>query len=80
MKPKQEKPTTFDNYAGNYAELIKDPIREKFAENSLFFFERKIQVIRRFFQQLRILPETMDWLDAGCGQGDMLQVGKPFFK
>jgi len=80
MKPQQEKPTTFDNYAGNYAELIKDPIREKFAENSRFFFERKIQVVRRFLQQLRIPLETMDWLDVGCGQGDMLRVGKPFFK
>jgi SAM-dependent methyltransferase len=80
MKSQQEKPTTFDNYAGNYAELIRDPIREKFADNSRFFFERKIQVIRRFFEQLRIPLETMDWLDVGCGQGDMLRVGKPFFK
>src|SRR5437867_3945038 len=80
MKPQQEKPTTFDDYAGNYAELIRDPIREKFAGNSRFFFERKFQVIQNFFQQLGIRPETMDWLDVGCGQGDMLRVGKPYFK
>src|SRR5215467_3316828 len=68
MKPQHKKPTTFDNYAGNYAELIKDPIRERFAESS------------RFFQQLGIRPSALDWLDVGCGQGDMLRVGKPLFK
>jgi SAM-dependent methyltransferase len=80
MKPQQEKPTTFDDYAGNYAELIKDPIREKFAESSAFFFERKIQVIRRFLRRAGIPAETQDWLDVGCGQGDMLRAGIPFFK
>ena len=80
MKPQQEKPTTFDDYAGNYAALIRDPLRDKFAGNSRFFFERKIQVIRNFFRQSGIRPETMDWLDVGCGQGDMLHVGRPYFK
>jgi SAM-dependent methyltransferase len=80
MKPQQEKPTTFDDYAGNYAELIRDPIREKFAESSRFFFERKIQVILGFFHKAGIRPETLDWLDIGCGQGDMLRAGESFFK
>src|SRR5262245_39629441 len=80
MNPQQEKPTGFDNYAGNYADLIKDPIREKFAGNSRFFFERKIQVISRCVHQVGRRPETMGWLDVGCGQGDMLHVGKALFK
>ncbi len=80
MKPQQEKPTTFDDYAGNYAELIRDPIREKFAENNLFFFQRKIQVILGFFRKAGTRSETLDWLDIGCGQGDMLRAGLPFFK
>jgi SAM-dependent methyltransferase len=80
MNPQEEKPTTFDDYAGNYAELIKDPIREKFAKSSRFFFERKIQVIRRFFQSAEIESKNLDWLDIGCGQGDMLRVGMPYFK
>jgi SAM-dependent methyltransferase len=80
MKPRQEKPTAFDDFAGNYAELIKDPIRDKFAATSDFFFERKIQVILRFFRKAGIQPEKLDWLDIGCGQGNMLRAGLPFFK
>src|SRR5579864_4988377 len=80
MKPQQEKPTGFDNFAGNYAGLIKDPIRDAFTATSDFFFERKAQVIRRFFRKTGIQPENLDWLDIGCGQGDMLRAGQPFFK
>lgn len=80
MKPQREKPTAFDDYAGNYAELLKDPIREKFTASSRFFFERKIQVIRGFFRKARVQSEALDWLDIGCGQGDMLRAGLPFFK
>jgi SAM-dependent methyltransferase len=80
MNPQQEKPTTFDDFAGNYAELIKDPIRDKFAANSAFFFQRKVQVIRGFLRKAGIPPEKLDWLDIGCGQGDMLRAGLPFFK
>jgi len=80
MKPQQEKPTAFDGFAGNYAELIKDPIRDKFAATSDFFFERKVQVIRGFFRKAGIQSEKLDWLDIGCGQGDMLRAGLPFFR
>ena len=80
MNRQQEKPTGFDNFAGNYAELIKDPIRDKFAATSDFFFERKIQVIRSFFRKAGIQSEKVDWLDIGCGQGDMLRAGLPFFR
>jgi SAM-dependent methyltransferase len=80
MKPQQEKPTGFDDFAGNYAELIKDPIRDAFTASSDFFFERKIQVVRAFFRNAGIQPESLDWLDIGCGQGDMLRAGLPFFK
>jgi SAM-dependent methyltransferase len=80
MKPEQEKPTTFDHYAGDYAALLHDPIREKFAASNRFFFERKIQVIRRFLQTVGIESERLDWLDIGCGQGDLLHVGKAYFR
>ena len=33
MKEPHEKPTGFDAYAGNYTELIRDPIRERFARH-----------------------------------------------
>jgi ubiquinone/menaquinone biosynthesis C-methylase UbiE len=80
MDPQEEKPTAFDNYAGNYADLIRDPIREKFAATSDFFFERKTQVIRRFFSGLGVDPKRQDWLDIGCGQGDMLRAAQPHFR
>jgi SAM-dependent methyltransferase len=80
MKPHEKKPTAFDGYAGNYAELIKDPIRDRFAAGSAFFFQRKMDVIRDFFGKAGIRAETLDWLDIGCGQGDMLRLGVPFFR
>ena len=80
MKPQQEKPTAFDDFAGNYAELIKDPIRDKFAATGDFFFKRKVQVILGFFRKAGIQSEKLDWLDIGCGQGDMLRAGLPFFR
>src|SRR2546430_10927295 len=69
MKPQQEKPTTFDRYAADYAVLLHDPLREKFASSNRFFFERKIQVIRRFFRSVGINSQNLAWLDIGCGQG-----------
>jgi ubiquinone/menaquinone biosynthesis C-methylase UbiE len=80
MKPQEEKPATFDDYAGDYAALIHDPIREKFAAGSRFFFERKIQIIRGFFERTGIDMQGVSWLDIGCGQGDLLRLGRQYFK
>src|SRR5215470_12573277 len=80
MNPQPEKPTTFDNYADEYAALIRDPIRDKFAGGSRFFFERKIQVIRRFFHREGIDMSQLSWLDMGCGQGDLLRTGRSYFR
>jgi SAM-dependent methyltransferase len=80
MKPHQEKPAKFDDYARDYDALLHDPIRETFAAGNRFFFERKIQVIRHFLKEAGIEPERLDWLDIGCGQGDLLQVGKAYFR
>ena len=77
MKPQQEKPTTFDRFAGDYPALLHDPIREKFATTNRFFFERKVQVIRRFFRRIGIESQELDWLDVGCGQGEALRLVKP---
>jgi SAM-dependent methyltransferase len=80
MKPPQEKPTTFDAYAADYAALIQDPIRDKFASGRRFFFERKIQVIQDFFNRAGIDTRELSWLDAGCGQGDLMRCGLSYFK
>lgn len=79
MNP-QEKRTTFDNYADDYAALIRDPVRDKFAAGSGFFFERKIEVIRRFLSRRGVDTRKLAWLDVGCGQGDLLRLGRTFFQ
>jgi SAM-dependent methyltransferase len=80
MSEPPEKRTDFDTYAGNYAELIYDPIREKFATENRFFAERKLQVIRDFYKQIGMKTRNLAWLDVGCGQGDLLRLGRSHFK
>src|SRR6266581_3287102 len=80
MSEQPDKPTGFNAYAHDYAELVRDPIREKFAATNRFFFERKLQVIRGFYKRLRADMRKLDWLDVGCGQGDLLRLGRRDFK
>jgi SAM-dependent methyltransferase len=80
MSEQPEKPIGFNAYASDYAELIRDPIRDKFAAGNRFFFERKLQIIRSFYQRLGVATQTLDWLDVGCGQGDLLRLGHAHFK
>ena len=80
MSEQPEKPTGFNAYASDYAELIRDPIREKFAASNRFFFERKLQVIRAFCRKSGVDMRKLDWLDVGCGQGDLLRLAGSEFK
>jgi SAM-dependent methyltransferase len=80
MKPQKEQPATFDQYSKEYAALLRDPIRDKFAAGSGFFFERKIQVICAFLSSVGMNAAEMSWLDVGCGQGDLLRLGRSYFK
>jgi len=79
MSKRPENPPEFDSYARNYAELIRDPLREKFTASDRFFAERKIQVIQRFYKMRGVDTRQLAWLDVGCGQGDLLRVGKSHF-
>jgi SAM-dependent methyltransferase len=80
MDPQPEKPPAFDDYASDYAALIRDPLREKFADGNQFFFQRKVEVILAFFRRTGIRTENADWVDIGCGQGDLLRAGSRYFK
>lgn len=67
----------FDRYAQDYDELLRDPIREGFAGDQLFFAERKWLLIQRYFRSRgRDLRKTR-WLDVGCGKGELLRFGRP---
>jgi len=79
MSKRPKSPAEFDTYADNYTALIHDPLREKFTASDRFFFERKIQVIQRFYEGRGVDTRNLAWLDVGCGQGDLLRVGKPHF-
>ena len=64
MSERQQKPVEFDGYADQYAALIRDPIRDIFAANSRFFFERKIHVIRNFYEPAGVNTQELSWLDS----------------
>src|SRR4051794_7302300 len=73
------KPTEFDQFAPSYADLLHDPIRDRFAPDSRFFAERKWILIRDFFRRSGRETHPLAWLDVGCGQGDLLRQGRSFF-
>ena len=64
----------FDLYARAYSELLRDPIRDRFAGNTSFFHERKWTLIREFLADRRLDPGSLNWLDVGCGEGDLLKL------
>ena len=72
-------PAEFDEYAQTYSELLKDPLRERFASGDHFFARRKLDLIRDFFRRQGRDTREMRWMDAGCGQGDLIRLGQPYF-
>src|SRR5262249_42252516 len=52
----------------------------KFAASNQFFFERKLQIIREFCRRRNLDTHKLDWLDVGCGQGDLLRLGRSHFR
>lgn len=72
--------TEFDQYAARYQEMLRDPVRERFANGGDFFHRRKWDMIRDYFAARGRDTCTMDWLDAGCGQGELLAMGGAHFR
>lgn len=71
----------FDRFAAaGYSELLRDPIREKFAPGSRFFLDRKLILLRDFYQRRRANTALASWLDVGCGEGRLLTLGRPYFR
>jgi SAM-dependent methyltransferase len=69
----------FDHYARGYSDLLRDPIRDRFAGNAGFFHERKWEIIREFLLDRRLEPASLSWLDVGCGEGDLLKLAGRYF-
>jgi ubiquinone/menaquinone biosynthesis C-methylase UbiE len=70
----------FDKYAHDYQELLREPIRDRFARDPLFFTERKWILLREFFERIGRSTRSMSWLDVGCGEGDLLRFGQASFE
>jgi len=70
----------FDVYARSYQELLEDPIRARFAGQGLFFHERKWLLLRGFLEARGLCSKSMDWLDVGCGQGELLSIAAGEFR
>jgi SAM-dependent methyltransferase len=65
----------FDQYSATYAELLKDPIRDRFGgETSAFFHQRKRDLIRTYFRDRHIRTQSMSYLDLGCGKGELASL------
>ena len=65
----------FDRYSGSYEELLRDPIRDRFAgAGSEFFHIRKRDLIREYFRNRGIDPHRLRYLDMGCGKGELISM------
>jgi len=65
----------FDRFSSSYDDLLKDPLRDRFTGNeSLFFHQRKSELIREFFRRRRIDTSRLAYLDVGCGKGELLSL------
>jgi len=70
----------FDRYAANYEAMIGDPLRQKFARDSLFFHRRKLELLLDELRRRGLDPSTQEWLDLGCGKGDLIRMGQAHFR
>jgi SAM-dependent methyltransferase len=70
----------FDQYAEDYETLVTDPVRTHFGGgNSDFYHARKMELLLRFFKQQGLQSSGLSWLDLGCGRGELLELGRPYF-
>jgi len=72
--------TEFDRYAQNYDELLHDPVRDAFAQNNAFYHRRKWILIENFLERHKLAPGNLEWLDVGCGKGELLSWGRSHFR
>ncbi len=70
----------FDGLASNYDSLLEDPLRGRFGSSPDFFHRCKWEMIQSYLESAHLNPAHMDWLDVGCGRGELLKLGAPSFR
>jgi SAM-dependent methyltransferase len=74
LQTKTEEYPEFDQYASSYAELLEDPMRNRFSRDPLHFHRRKALQIERLLRRVDASSDKLRWLDVGCGQGELLEL------
>jgi SAM-dependent methyltransferase len=70
----------FERYAKSYEELLDDPIRNRFVGGqSDFFHRRKADLIRNYFRNMSDRTGLRNYLDLGCGKGELVSLLQPDF-
>jgi SAM-dependent methyltransferase len=63
----------FDHFSSTYRDLLRDPIRDRFTtDGGNFFHLRKRDLIRDYFGRQHVDTHEMNYLDLGCGQGELM--------
>lgn len=79
MQNNEEQSPEFDRYASSYAELLDDPVRNRFTRDPLHFHRRKWILIQRLLKRVGVRSESLTWLDVGCGRGELLELAGKYF-
>lgn len=66
--------TEFDHFAPTYDELVRDPVRDRFSADPLHFHRRKWIVLKKMLARAGASTQSMNWLDVGCGGGELLTL------
>jgi len=81
LQNNDRKDIEFDQFAPLYSELLNDPLRNCFTRDPIHFHRRKWILLERLLESVGAKPETMKWLDVGCGRGELLELGgKAFYQ
>jgi ubiquinone/menaquinone biosynthesis C-methylase UbiE len=70
----------FDEFAHEYHESLMDPVRAFFASGTDYFHRRKFELLQKLLHVRGLSSANLNWIDVGCGQGDLLKLGAGKFQ